>query len=108
MRNRLGGLPKKTQTFLFFSINSQGVKDFQNRLKIFAPLITTVTDVFNDREKIKESQDDANKKNITAIIIWREVQWKYNHSLKVVIGRTIVSLYRNQIICFAYFFLNVR
>ena len=66
MRNRLGGLPKKTQTFLFFSINSQGVKDFQNRLKIFAPLITTVTDVFNDREKIKESQDDANKKNITA------------------------------------------
>lgn len=52
----LGGLPKKTQTFLFFQIDKNRVKDFRTQLGQFVPLITTTAQAIKDREKIKEGR----------------------------------------------------
>ena len=70
MRNSLGGLPKRTQTFLFFSINPLSVKEFQAQLrKEFLTLITTAKKVKADRDAIEESQAAAKKLNTTAPIL---------------------------------------
>jgi hypothetical protein len=46
------GLPKKTQTFLFFQIDNARVHEFRTQLAKLVPLITTTVQVMNDLEKI--------------------------------------------------------
>ncbi|KAL8787765.1 MAG: hypothetical protein Q9195_007634 [Heterodermia aff. obscurata] len=75
----LGGLPKRTQTFLFFSIDSPDrastdpsklVKDFQTKLlKEFVPLITTAKQAKVQRDDIEESRAAAKKHKSTAPIL---------------------------------------
>jgi hypothetical protein len=46
------GLPKKTQTFLFFQIDNARVYEFRMQLAELVPLITTTVQVMNDQKKI--------------------------------------------------------
>ena len=52
----LGGLPKKTQTFLFFLIDKNHVHDFRTQLSHLVPLITTTAQTIKDREKINQNK----------------------------------------------------
>lgn len=50
----LGGLPKKTQTFLFFQIDKNRVHDFRTQLSQLVPLITTTAQTVKDRAKLNQ------------------------------------------------------
>lgn len=52
----LGGLPKKTQTFLFFQIDQNRVQDFRTQLYQLVPLITTTAQTVKDRAKIAQNK----------------------------------------------------
>ena len=69
MHNSLGGLPKRTQTFLFFSIDPNGVKNFPAKLQKLLPLITTAKDVQASRDAIENSKKAAKDNNTTAPIL---------------------------------------
>ena len=58
---RLGGLPKKTETFIFFQIDSKRVQDFRKQLATLIPLITTTAQVIKDKTKIGQTKGDSNK-----------------------------------------------
>lgn len=60
---RVGGLPKRTQTFFFFQINKDRVQDFRTQLVQLAPLITTTAQVIKDRAKIDENKKQAADSN---------------------------------------------
>lgn len=57
--NSAGGLPKRTQTFLFFQI--QNVTDFRKQLYKFKDLVTTATQALKDRGEINTAQDEAKR-----------------------------------------------
>lgn len=67
MRNSLGGLPKRAQTFLFFTIDPKRIQEFRTQLKKFVPQITTLAKVKDDRDAIEKSKAAA--KNSTAPIL---------------------------------------
>lgn len=52
----LGGLPKKTQTFLFFQIDKNRVQDFRTQLSQLVPLITTTAQTVKDRARIAQNK----------------------------------------------------
>ena len=60
---RLGGLPKKTQTFFFFQIDKNRVSEFRKQLAKFVPEITTTTNVVKNREDIDRNKAEAQKSN---------------------------------------------
>ena len=53
------GLPKKTQTYLFFVINQFRVEKFRHQLAKLIPLITTTAQVFEDQELIAHTKKIA-------------------------------------------------
>lgn len=57
--NRLNGLPKKTEICFFFQIDKDHVKEFRTQLDHLVPLITSTTQVANDRDKIAQSKRDS-------------------------------------------------
>lgn len=52
------GLPKKTETFLFFRIDDARVHQFRTQLAKLVPLITTTSQVVKDRERIAQHKKD--------------------------------------------------
>ena len=46
------GLPKKTETYFFFTINKDRVHDFRTQLTHLIPLITTTAQARSGRDKI--------------------------------------------------------
>ncbi|MCJ1244609.1 hypothetical protein MMC30_001807 [Trapelia coarctata] len=58
----LAGLPKKTQTYFFFTIDDARVPEFRRQLAKLVPLITTTAQVADDRQKIaqKKKEDPRN------------------------------------------------
>lgn len=56
---RLGGLPKKTETFFFFQIDHARVHDFRTKLTQLIPRIKSTAQVVDDRKKIEQSKKDA-------------------------------------------------
>ena len=69
MHNSLGGLPKRTQTFLFFSIDVNSVEDFLKALSKFKDLITTAKHVKDDRATIDKNKKVASESNTTAPVL---------------------------------------
>lgn len=55
----LSGLPKKTETFLFFQITNVG--SFRNQLFKYAPRIKTVAQVLKDRKDIEDHKKKGDK-----------------------------------------------
>ncbi|ERF68523.1 hypothetical protein EPUS_05662 [Endocarpon pusillum Z07020] len=52
----LKGFPKKTETFYFFRIDDNRVKEFREQLTELVPLITTTNQIKDDRRKIDENK----------------------------------------------------
>ena len=57
--HRSKGLPKKTEDFLFFTIDNGKVKEFRAQLANLVPLIRTAAQALDDQKKIGQSQKDA-------------------------------------------------
>ena len=63
------GLPKKTQTYLFFQIESARVHDFRVRLGKLLPLITTAAQVTEDLKKIASHKKKAAEDKTTPSLL---------------------------------------
>lgn len=66
---RVGGLPKKTETFLFFQIDPHRVQDFRKKLTQLIPHIKSTAQVVDDRKKLAQNKKDAVEKNYPPPII---------------------------------------
>ena len=53
------GLPKRTQTYVFFQIDKAGIQEFRAALNNLLPLITTTTQVQNDRQRIAQHKQQC-------------------------------------------------
>ncbi|KAF9560569.1 peroxidase TAP [Agrocybe pediades] len=69
----LSGLPKKTQTYIFFDITN--VKKFRSDLRNFIPLIKTVAQVLKDRKAI----DDHKKQKLPGLLPIVGVNIAFSH-----------------------------
>ncbi|KAL9100162.1 MAG: hypothetical protein Q9163_004427 [Psora crenata] len=58
-----GGLPKKTETFVFFQIDDARVHDFRTQLTKLVPMITTTAQVIDDRNRIAEHKKNRGGKD---------------------------------------------
>ena len=56
------GLPKKTQTYFFFTIDDARIPEFRRQLAKLVPLITTTAQVKDDRQKIAQMKQEGLKK----------------------------------------------
>ena len=66
---RVGGLPKKTETFYFFQIDPHRVHDFRTKLTQLIPHIKSTAQVVDDRKKLAQNKKDAaDKKHPPPII----------------------------------------
>ena len=61
MRHSAGGLPKKTETYLFFQIKKDKVTEFRKALARLVPLITTTAQVLQDRQKLADHKKNKGK-----------------------------------------------
>ena len=57
-----GGLPKKTETCLFFQIDKEEAVDFRKQLTHLLPMITTSAQVVRDRGKIDDGKKESKGK----------------------------------------------
>lgn len=57
--HRSKGLPKKTETFLFFQIDDGKVPEFRAQLANLIPLIRTAAQALDDQNQIQQSKKDA-------------------------------------------------
>lgn len=62
MLGRSGGLPKKTETYFFFQIDSVRVHEFRTQLAKLVPHITSTAQALSDRQKIAQNKKDAAEK----------------------------------------------
>lgn len=60
--NRIGGLPKKTETYVFFQI--ENAQAFRTQLTKLVPMITSTAQVQADRATIAQNKKDAKEKNV--------------------------------------------
>lgn len=58
------GLPSKTQTYYFFSIDQARVKEFRKQLAHLIPLITTTAQAFGFRKTISEEKSASAKRGV--------------------------------------------
>ena len=63
------GLPKKTQTYLFFQIDANRVNEFRKQLAQLIPLISTSAQLTSDRQKIAENKKSAAEKNLAVSLL---------------------------------------
>jgi len=73
------GLPKKTQTYIFFDIVN--VQKFRNDLRLFIPIIKTVSQVLKDRKNI-----DEHKKKLPGLLPIVGVNISFSHTGFVKLG----------------------
>jgi len=74
------GLPKKTQTYIFFDIVN--VQKFRNDLRLFIPIIKTVSQILKDRKDI----DEHKKKKLPGLLPIVGVNTSFSHTGFVKLG----------------------
>ena len=83
------GLPKKTQTYLFFQIDPARVQDFRTQLADLVPLITTTVQAQDDLEKIAKSKRSSVEKGMApAVLKLAGVNILFSHKGLVKVGPT--------------------
>ncbi|KAL6720877.1 dye-decolorizing heme-containing peroxidase [Lecanora helva] len=84
----LGGLPKKTQTFLFFQIDANRIQEFRKQLTKLVPLITSTAQVIKDRTKIGQNKQAAEdpKTRSNLLVKLSGVNIAFSHTGLVQIG----------------------
>lgn len=83
----LAGLPKKTETFVFFQIDEYRVHEFRRQLARLVPLITTNAQVLNDLEKIAQNKKDAvERKVVPPLLKMSGVNLAFTHKGLVKMG----------------------
>jgi Dyp-type peroxidase family len=83
----LAGLPKKTETFVFFQIDEYRIHEFRRQLARLVPLITTNAQVLNDREKIAQNKKSAvEQKVVPPLLKMSGVNLAFTHKGLVKMG----------------------